>query len=61
MIRYNMIWHDIIRYDMIWYNMIWYDVTQLDGILYNIKFYIINNSLQYNELNYDIVLFYTVA
>ena len=46
---------------MIWYNMIWYDVTQLDGILYNIKFYVINKILQCNELNYDIVLFYTVA
>ena len=41
--------------------MIWYDVTLLDGILYNIKFYVINKILQYNELNYDIVLFYTVA
>ena len=41
--------------------MIRFDVTQLDGIQHNIIFFVINNSLQYNELNYDIVLFYTVA
>ena len=43
MIRYDMtydkIWNDVIRYNMIWCNIVWYDIIQHEMILYEIMWY----------------------
>ena len=39
---YDMIWYDVVQYDMMWYDMIWYDTIRYDMIWYDMMIYYIH-------------------